>query len=59
MEENPRVRLTCLALALSLSLMTTITGCELNPDGSGEGGEGDEQGKVMEYSVKLANEGGF
>ena len=61
MEENPRVRLTSLALALSLGLMTTITSCEINPDGGGEGGEGGdggEQGKVMEYSVELANEGG-
>ncbi len=52
MEENPRVRLTSLALALSLGLMTTITSCEINP------GEGGEQGKVMEYSVELANDGG-
>ena len=34
-----KVRLTSLALAMSLGFMATLAGCELNPDGGGEGGE--------------------
>ena len=49
--EEKKVGLKALALAMSLGFMTTIAGCEINPDGGGEGGEGgegSEQGSVME-----------
>ncbi len=39
-----KVKLTSFALAMSLGFMTTITGCEINPNGGGEGGEGGEGG---------------
>ena len=42
--ESKKIRLTSLALAMSLGLMTTVASCEVNPDGGGEGGEGGEAG---------------
>ena len=59
--EKKKVRFTALSLAMSLGFMTTIVGCEVNPDGGGEGGEGGdggEQGRVTEQPVYLADEGG-
>ena len=56
-----KMHLTSFALAMSLGLMTTMTGCGINPDGGGEGGESgdsDEQGNVMEQPIYLASEGG-
>ena len=52
--KEKKVGLKALALAMSLGFMTTIAGCEINPDGGGEGGEGGEgaeggeQGTVIE-----------
>ena len=37
--ESKKVRLTSLALAMSLGLMGTIAVAEVNPEGGGEGGE--------------------
>ena len=51
-----KVRLTSLTLAMSLGFMTTLAGCEINPDGGGkggEGGEGSEQGTVIEQPTYL------
>lgn len=56
--EEKNARLTSLALAMSLGFMTTITGCEVNPDGGGEGGEGGEQGNVVKQYIYLASEDG-
>lgn len=42
--------------------MTTLAGCEINPDGGGEGGqggeggEGDEQSTIIEQSKYLSLE---
>ena len=56
--ENQHKRLTSLALAMSLGLMTTLAGCEINPDGGGEGGEGGESGTVLEQPEYKDGEGG-
>ena len=38
-------------------LSNSLIGCEVNPDGGGEGGEGGEQGNTLEQPVYLAREG--
>ena len=53
-----KVSLTALSLAMSLGFMTTIAGCEINPDGGGEGGEGGEEGSVIEQPEYEGGEGG-
>ena len=39
--DTKKNKLTSLALAMSLGFMTTMTGCEINPDS--EGGEDETQ----------------
>lgn len=56
--DEKKVKFTSLALAMSLGFMTTITGCEVNPDGGGEGGEGGEQGTSIEQPEYEGGEGG-
>ena len=51
--EEKKVRLTALALAISLGSMTTIAGCEINPDGGGEGGEGGEGAEDGEQGIVI------
>ena len=55
-----KVRLTSLALAMSLGLMGTIAGCGVNQNGGGEGGEGGEDGTKIEseYENGEGGEGG-
>ena len=56
--EKQHKRLTSLALAMSLGLMTTLAGCEINPDGGGEGGEDGTRLEQPEYKDGEGGEGG-